>query len=508
MTTWIRSATNGRSETADVVKTVLAGLASDPQPAVPTPSDVGLIVFDTVSEAALDLVRTSSRDGLVRILAIGTSPDAIDDLGPWPLLDAGASDVLVHTDAHELVDQVAARLSRWEEVDDLARSPLVQEALAGRSLAWTSLLRQIVEVGRFSDASVLVVGEIGTGKDVVARLIHELDPRPFRGELVTIDCRTLDPALAGVELFGREPGTLEGSDTHVAGTTGLGALGVPDGGTLFLDEVSTLPNALRAGLLRAVEDRSHRSAGDGDWRESNIRLICSSSDDAGTADSAPAADDFSQRIAAWRCHLPPLRERREDIPTIAEQLVRRLRPDLEDVALDPALSDFLASRDYPANVHDLLTLVRGICVRHVGPGAVTVGAIPSDELERVGPRDHAWSGQDLERAIGRAVDAGASLKAIGEAARDTAVRLAMAREDGDLRRAARRLRTTAKTVGSRTAGLRSEAEGVEAAVREPSSVVEVPESALLGAVDEPAVEGGARQRAAARAQRRRQDSNL
>jgi len=508
MTTWTRFATNGASATADVVKRALSGLASDPQPAVPTASDVGLVVFDAVSDAVLELVRGSSRGGLVRVLAIGTSPEAIDDLGPWPLLDAGASDVLIHTDPDELAVEITARLSRWEEVDDLVRSPLVQEALAGRSLAWTSLLRQIVEVGRFSDASVLVTGETGTGKDVVARLIHELDPRPFKGELVTLDCRTLDPALAGVELFGHEPGTFEGTDTRVPGTTGLGALGVPDEGTLFLDEVSRLPTALRAALLRAIEDRTRRSAGDGEWRKSNVRLICSSSDDVnGATDTAPAADDFSQRIAAWRCRLPPLREHRDDIPTIAEHLVRRLQPDLEDVRLDPALSDFLASRDYPANVHDLLTLVRGICVMHVGPGAVTVGAIPPDERRRVGPLDQGWSGQDLERAITRAVDAGASLKAIGEAARDMAVQVALAREDGDVRRAARRLRATIRTVGSRTPVHPSGAAShTDAAASESSSVVEVPESALLDAVDDPV--GGRTALDATSSERRRQDSNL
>lgn len=488
MTTWIRYATD-EPASASRVRTALADLALDPQPAVPAPSDVGLIVFDRLGVEVLQLIRASSRGGLVRILAIDASPDEVDELGPWPLLDAGASDVLLVTDPHLLADQVSARLSRWEEIDDLVRSPLVQRALPGRTSTWTSLLREIVEVARFGDASVLLIGESGTGKDVVARLIHELDPRPFKGQFATLDRHTLDQASGGGDRLDRDQGTFEGGEITFPVPAGLGAYRVPSGGTLYVDEAGALPTTSQEVLLRAIEDGI--DSPEGDWPNPKVRLICSTSDDGTDSDPSRPADPFSQRITA-RLRLPPLRERRDDIPAIAEQLLGRLRPDLRDARLDPELAVFLTNRDYPANVHDLLTVMRGISVRHVGPGVVTVGAIPPHERRRIGALDLTWHGDDLERAIGRAVDAGASLKTIGETVRDTAVRIALERERGDVRSTAKLLRVTTRTVESRIVPPPRVDTDEQADTSTSAPVVEVPESDLLGAGEGPEVPEAAR----------------
>jgi DNA-binding NtrC family response regulator len=434
-----------------------------------------LVVFDHVSEDVLDVVRRSSRGG-VRILAVGTSPAAVDDIGPWPLLDAGASDVVVRTDDADLADEVSARLSRWAELERLVHSSEVQDALAGRTLAWTSLLREIVEVARFSDASVLLIGESGTGKDVVARLIHELDPRPFKDEFVTVDCRTFVATHDGDGLAGHPGSASEEADAPIFGDIGLETLGARDAGTIFLDEVGSLPASLRGSLLRNIEHRNRRPVGGTGTPMSNLRLICSTSEEPSGPDSE-TADDFWERITT-RFRLPPLREHRDDIPTIAEHLLRRLRPNGEEIQLDPALGAFLESRDYPANVHDLLTLIRGISARHAGPGVVTVGSIPQDERFELTTVDHDWQRQDLERAVRLAIDAGASLKTIGEAARDTAVRIALSYEGGDVARAAKRLRATTRTIASRTGVDRSEIDDVQS-TSEPASIVEVPEAAVL-----------------------------
>lgn len=482
MTRWIRFATNGASAAASSVRSALADVVWAPPPPAPDGSDIGLIVFDRVSDDVLDLVRGSSRGG-VRILAVGTSPEAVDDIGPWPLLDAGASDVVVRKDDEGLADDVSARLTRWAEVDELVHSSEVQDALAGRTLAWTSLLREIVEVARFSDASVLLIGESGTGKDVIARLIHELDPRPFKDEFVTIDCRTFGGTHDGGDLTGHPGGTSEDADSSLFGEIGLETLGVRDAGTIFLDEVGELPSSLRGSLLRNIEHRNRRPVGGTGTPMSNLRLICSTSEEP-PGPGSETTDDFWERITT-RFRLPPLREHRDDIPTIAEHLLRRLRPRGEEIQLDPALGAFLEGRDYPANVHDLLTLIRGISARHAGPGVVTVGSIPQDERFELGTVDHSWQRYDLERAVRLALDEGASLKTIGEAARDAAIRLVLSDEGGDVARAAKRLRATTRTIASRT-----DADQVEADTGrgsgDPPSIVEVPEAALLvaGAPDE------------------------
>jgi DNA-binding NtrC family response regulator len=479
MTRWISFVTSEASAAASRVRSALADIVWAPPPPVLDGSDIGVIVFDRISADVLDVVRGSSRDG-VRILAVGTSAEAVEDVGPWPLLDAGASDVVLRMDDADLADQVSARLTRWEEVEGLVQSAEVQDALAGRTLAWISLLREIVEVARFSDASVLLIGESGTGKDVVARLIHELDARPLKDEFVTIDCRTFVGTRDGEDLAGHDPETIEDADAPFSGDIGLETLGVRDAGTIFLDEVGNLPPSLRGSLLRSIEQRNRRPVGGMGRPTSNLRLICSTSEEPSGLGSE-TADDFWERITT-RFRLPPLREHRDDIPTIAEHLLRRLRPNGEEIQLDPALDAFLESRDYPANVHDLLTLIRGISTRHAGPGVVTVGSIPRDERFIPGMVDDRWQKQDLERVVRHAIDAGASLKTIGETARDAAVRIALSYEGGDVARAAKRLHATTRTIASRT-GVAPTEPDTDRSTSDPQSIVEVPETELLGAGD-------------------------
>ena len=346
-------------------------------------------------------------------------------MGPWSLLDAGASDVVVRTDDASLADEVSARLSRWAEVERLAHSSEVQDALAGRTLAWTSLLREIVEVARFSDASVLLIGESGTGKDVVARLIHELDPRPFKDEFVTIDCRTFTGANNGDDHAGTPAGTFEEADAPLFGDTGLETLGVRDAGTIFLDEVGELRIAPRS-LLRNIEQRNRRPVGGTGTPMSNLRLICSTSEEP-PGSGSETTDDFWERITT-RFRLPPLREHRDDIPTIAQHLLRRLRPNGEEIQLDPALGAFLESglsgeRARPPHAHQGdQRPTRRAGRRH---GRID----PQDERFELGTVHHGWQNHDLERAVRLALDAGASLKTIGEAARDAAVRLALSDEE-------------------------------------------------------------------------------
>jgi transcriptional regulator of acetoin/glycerol metabolism len=107
---------------------------------------------------------------------------------------------------------ISARLERWRAVDDILRSPLVRNNLVGDSSVWVALLRQVVEVARFTDSSILLLGETGTGKELLARLIHTLSPQRSEHELVVLDCTTIVPELAGSELFGHERGAFTGAN--------------------------------------------------------------------------------------------------------------------------------------------------------------------------------------------------------------------------------------------------------------------------------------------------------
>lgn len=171
----------------------------------------GVVFFGELDQGLCTFLREVSNNGRDRVLTVSISPSSLDNGSAWCLLEAGASDLF---DWHALTspaEQVAARLERWNVVDQIVGSPVVENNLIGKSAAWKSVLRQVVEIARFTDASVLITGESGTGKDLAARLIHTLDPRRQKRELVVLDCTTIVPELSGSEFFGHERGAFTGA---------------------------------------------------------------------------------------------------------------------------------------------------------------------------------------------------------------------------------------------------------------------------------------------------------
>jgi transcriptional regulator with GAF, ATPase, and Fis domain len=477
---WVQFVTAGASPSREEVKRGLSRAGVELYAPRPGPcTGPGLIVSDGVTPDLLNLIRETSRGGIDRVLVLATSAAGLEPSGPWALLKAGAADVLTWDDAAEASGEITARFSRWEEVDDLVRSSLVSDNLVGRSTAWTALLRQIVEVARFSNASMLITGESGTGKELVARLVHTLDPRPNKGDLVILDCTTVVPTLSGSEFFGHEKGAFTGAALHRDG-----AFAIANGGTLFLDEVGDLPLTLQAELLRVIQEGTYKRVGSNAWKKTTFRLICATNRDLLEEEShGRFRRDFYYRIAAWTCRMPPIRERREDVPLLTEHFLRQLRPVSADLRLDPAVWELLAGRDYPGNARDLRQLVARISTRHVGPGPITVGDVPPEERPTATIDQRGWWDEGFERAIRQAVTVGASLKDIGEVATETAVRIALTQEGGNLPRAARRLGVTARALQLRRA--RRQAAPATAA---PLSVVVLPESEIVGTSGGPMAE--------------------
>jgi transcriptional regulator with GAF, ATPase, and Fis domain len=291
-----------------------------------------------------------------------------------------------------------------------------------------------------------LLGESGTGKELLARFVHTLDPQRKRGELVILDCTTIVPELSGSEFFGHERGAFTGA---VTGRDGAFALA--DGGTLFLDEVGELPLHLQAQLLRVVQERTYKRVGSNAWQRTNFRLVCATHRDLRQDVVAGRfRADFYHRIASRICHLPPLRERREDVLDLARHFLRALRPESASVRFDPAVARFLIERDYPGNVRELRQLIGRIADRHADRGPITVGDIPEDERPAVGdssgPRPCSFDG-----VVAAALESGIGLREIGRAATESAIRLAVANEDGNLQRAAKRLGITDRALQMRRA---------------------------------------------------------
>jgi transcriptional regulator with GAF, ATPase, and Fis domain len=424
----------------------------DPQPA----TGPGVVCFATPGEAVCDLVREVSRSGAERVLAIATSRAALDYDSAWRVLQAGASDVFAWDAVANPAAVIAARLRRWQAVDQLLQAPLVRNYLVGRSPAWLAVLRQIVEVARYTDAPVLITGETGTGKELLARLVHTLDLRRSKRDLIVLDCTTIMPELSGSEFFGHERGAFTGA---VAARDGAFALA--DGGTLFLDEVGELPPTLQAQLLRVIQEHTYKRVGSNTWQRTDFRLVCATNRDLVSADSPiHFRRDLYYRIASWTCHLPPLRERASDIILLAQHFAQQLAPDRSAPDFDDAVQDYLLKRAYAGNIRDLKQLVSRLMYRHVGPGPITLGDIPEAERAPFVAADR--SDATIETAIRHALDRGAGLKEIRALAEDTAIQLALADEADNVPRAARKLGVTDRALQLRRASHRSQASGDQA----------------------------------------------
>jgi transcriptional regulator with GAF, ATPase, and Fis domain len=415
-------------------------------------SGPGVLIFDEITQELCDFLREISHTGLERVLAVAVADSALSDGGAWRLLQAGASDVFAWNHSSDPTSEIAARLDRWETIDRLLISPLVQDSLVGKGSVWTSKLREIIEVAYFTDASVLIMGESGTGKELVARLIHSLDQRPHKRGLVVLDCTTVVPELSGSEFFGHERGAFTG-----AVTAREGAFALADGGTLFLDEVGELPLALQAELLRVVQEGTYKRVGSNTWQHTEFRLVCATNRDLQHAVAqGEFRHDLYYRIATWVCKLPPLRERPEDILPLVHHFLRELRPDEEPLELDEPVRQYLLTRPCPGNIRDLKQLVARISHRHVGSGPITVGDIPAEERPSAELGPVQWRDDSFERSIRRAVSLGVGLKEIGHAAEETAIRIAVTDEDGNLQRAARKLGVTDRTLQMRRAARRQQ----------------------------------------------------
>lgn len=322
--------------------------------------------------------------------------------------------------------------------------------LAGQSPAWIRCLRQIVEVASFSDSSVLITGESGTGKELVAQLLHTLDSRDNKGDLIVCDCATIVPELSGSEFFGHERGAFTG-----AVAARKGAFALADHGTLFLDEIGELPLNLQAELLRVVQERAYKRVGSNAWLKTEFRLVCATNRNLFEEQLHDRfRRDLYYRIATWTCHLPPLRERQDDILVLATHFINQLRPD-DPPELDDAVCQYFLTREYTGNVRDLKQLVVRMVQRHVGPGPITVGDIPEDERPVAAKDPCSWNREELETAVRKAVASGLGIKEIERTAGELAERIVIEAEQGNLQKAAARLGITDRALQMRRAARRT-----------------------------------------------------
>ncbi|MBA4148978.1 MAG: sigma-54-dependent Fis family transcriptional regulator [Verrucomicrobia bacterium] len=422
-----------------------------------TTAHTGLIFFNSVDGGLVNQIRDNSRHQGARVLAVALTALALSGCHIWQLLQAGASDVLVW-DAADSAAAIAARLQRFAQVDEIIESPLVRNNLVGTSASWIAALRDVAEVGAFTDSSVLLTGESGTGKEMISRLIHTLDRRQDKGDMVVLDCTTVVPELAGSEFFGHERGAF----THAVQSRD-GAFALANQGTLFLDEIGELPLTLQADLLRVIQERSYKRVGGNTWKQVNFRLICATNRNLIEEEARGGfRRDLYHRIASWKCHLPSLAERRDDIPLLVRHFLKEFSPNGEAPELNPTVQEYLQMREYPGNVRELRHVVAGLAKRHVGKGPITPGEIPAEE--RVSAAEFMqqdWRDDKFQHAIRRAITMGVTLREIGQQTTEVAIQIALTNESGNLQRAAQKLGVTDRALQMRRAAQRGDSENAD-----------------------------------------------
>ena len=257
-----------------------------------------------------------------------------------------------------------------------ARATRSGDGLVGRGPAFTRMMEDIGRVAR-TDTAVLLLGETGTGKEMVARAIHESSTRAH-APFVAVDCSGLAETLVESELFGHERGAFTGA---LARKTGL--VEAAAGGTLFLDEVGDIPLGLQVKLLRLLETGTFRRVGGIEPQHASFRLIAATHRDLRqrVRDELFRADLY-YRLAAFPIRLPPLRERREDVPLLARSLLARLGRDEETAVAEDALAE-LAQYDFPGNVRELRNILERANLMADG-GTIERGHLP-DELQSAPP---------------------------------------------------------------------------------------------------------------------------
>ncbi|MEK7385091.1 MAG: sigma-54 dependent transcriptional regulator [candidate division NC10 bacterium] len=277
-------------------------------------------------------------------------------------------------------------------------------------------------------STVLITGESGTGKELVARALHEESSRRT-GPFVSVNCGAIPETLMESEFFGHLKGAFTGA---VASTTGL--FSAANGGTLFLDEITEVPHSVQVKLLRAIQEREVRRVGDTRDVKVDVRLIAASNRDVAKAVAGGMLrEDLFYRLNVIPIHIPPLRERREDIPLLVAHFIKKIAAELGKSVrgVTPEALAILESYHWPGNIRELENVIERALV--LGSGEMLdTDALPAD-LRR--PRDV----QDVPVEI---PESGLDLQATLDQIEQRYIQMALSRTGGVQTRAAELLRVS------------------------------------------------------------------
>ncbi len=332
---------------------------------------------------------------VIMLTAHGSIPDAVTSI------QTGAADYVTKPfDGHALMQRIAAMLDKSPQKKNAPAPKLGNNFWGGQAPAMKDFIGLLTRVAP-AEANVLLLGESGTGKECAARIIHENSPRA-QGPLVVVDCGSTQPTLLESELFGHT----KGSFTHAVKDK-KGLIEEADGGTLFLDEIGNISPEMQTRLLRFLQERTIRRVGDNRERQVNCRVV--SATNAGLQDMVRDGDfreDLYYRLKVVTLHIPPLRQRMEDVPLLARNFAAKLceeqgRPPVE---FSQQAMECIMEHPWPGNVRELQHAVEGALVFCTG-NTIAPQDLQLEVLETPHTTDDSLSLEDNERkAILRALE--------------------------------------------------------------------------------------------------------
>jgi len=284
----------------------------------------------------------------------------------------GVENALAYTEIGELKDRLAQEKLYLE---DEIRGEMDFEGIVGQSSALRHVLH-LVETVAPSDSTVLLLGETGTGKELIARAIHDRSKRKDR-TFVKLNCAAIPTGLLESELFGHERGAFTGAITQK-----IGRLELADQGSLFLDEVGDIPLEIQPKLLRALQEREFERLGSTHTKKVNVRLVAATNRNLEKMiQNREFRSDLYYRLNVFPIHIPPLRERPEDIPLLVryftQKYARRMEKQIESIPT--AAMKKLSTWHWPGNIRELENFIeRSVILTHTTALQLPVGEIGSD----------------------------------------------------------------------------------------------------------------------------------
>jgi NtrC-family two-component system response regulator AlgB len=319
--------------------------------------DVCFLDLRLGNTSGLDLLPTLHQYAPWMRVVIVTAHSSIDSA--LEAIRAGAVDYLVKPCTAEQL-QIAAnkqiharRLEQRVELLEKNEQPPNIADMESESPAMKMVLQTLRQVAD-TDATVLLLGESGTGKGMAARTIHQLSPR-ISANFATVSCPSLSAELLESELFGHKKGAFTGAVENK-----LGRVDQAEGGTLFLDEVGDVPLALQPKLLRFIHDREYERVGDPVTRRANVRIVAATNRDLKEmVKNGLFREDLLYRVNVISIHMPALRERLEDLPILAERFLLRYAASYRRPArtFTPAALEAIRAYGWPGNIRELQNVI-------------------------------------------------------------------------------------------------------------------------------------------------------